>query len=46
MNNLMFKEFLKKDEVRRGLWPNILALCPFSHSTEEYYRKTEVKLEV
>lgn len=39
MSNLMFKEFLKKDEVRRGLWLNILALCPFSHRTEGYCRK-------
>lgn len=39
----MFKEFLKKDEVRRGLWLNILALCPFFSSTEGYYRKIESK---
>lgn len=41
MNNLMFKEFFKKDKLRRGLWLNIVALFPFSSSTEKYYRKIE-----
>lgn len=41
MNNLMFKEFFKKDKLRRGLWLNIVVLFPFSSSTEKYYRKIE-----
>lgn len=37
----MFKEFLKKDEVTRGLRLNILALCPFFSSIEGHYMKIE-----